>query len=617
MAASVPETDSGFPRRTALQPALTNSPAAGSEAPVTADASAKRPDPFAKAAPRPTAPAKPAAAPAPTASAKDQTAEAALETPAAPTAADWGLASKPRRSAMKFKIAGAIGLLLSAGGGYFGYQKYFPKGADSAETEQEIADADDESHKPHSKAKPTADDPFGDSLNMGGDDDLESLPAREPRKVGHQPQAEPISRRHATAAAGKKTPHRKAPTTDDDPFQFTDEDESTPPKFAQTEPELEDEDLSGSSLQSPAKKHRTMGTAAQHGKSVATSPKSGHHAQTGPRIHSLAERDGDLPADITDDFAADKLDGYELSDRARAGRTPSRKTTGHSQGPKISVIDVRDEDAPDERLEGFTADDATTRRAVSKTRIVRSTDDDAFDERTTASEIEDDFGVGRSSRNGPAAIHRRGADGHSRADRLPADRFSDSDEHAGATYRVQPDDNFWKISRKQYGSARYYQALTQHNLDRAPDPQKLRPGTQISTPTAAYLERKYPNLIEKGSADSATHHAGAHPSRTRPRFEKPGTEHDFDRPAERSVAKETGEGYFYSKSGDPMYRIGADDTLTGIAQKHLGRASRWTEIYEQNQDILSSPDNLTLGTVIRLPGDASRLSLVPENDRRR
>ena len=66
-----------------------------------------------------------------------------------------------------------------------------------------------------------------------------------------------------------------------------------------------------------------------------------------------------------------------------------------------------------------------------------------------------------------------------------------------------------------------------------------------------------------------------------------------------------------------MYRIGPDDTLGSIAQKHLGRASRWTEIYDQNQETLGSPDNLKLGTVIQLPSDASRLSLVPEGRSRR
>src|SRR5262249_48845229 len=76
-------------------------------------------------------------------------------------------------------------------------------------------------------------------------------------------------------------------------------------------------------------------------------------------------------------------------------------------------------------------------------------------------------------------------------------------------------------------------------------------------------------------------------------------------------------GYFYGRSGEPLYRIGPDDTLGSIAQRHLGRSSRWTELYEYNRDVVKNPENLTVGTVIRLPPHASPLSLVPEAERRR
>ena len=63
-------------------------------------------------------------------------------------------------------------------------------------------------------------------------------------------------------------------------------------------------------------------------------------------------------------------------------------------------------------------------------------------------------------------------------------------------------------------------------------------------------------------------------------------------------------------NGAPMYRVGADDTLGGIAQKHLGRFSRWVEIYQINQHRLKDPNALTLGDVLELPADASRVSMV-------
>jgi nucleoid-associated protein YgaU len=192
-----------------------------------------------------------------------------------------------------------------------------------------------------------------------------------------------------------------------------------------------------------------------------------------------------------------------------------------------------------------------------------------------------------------------------------------SDGPTSDTYRVAPDDNFWKISRKRYGTARYYQALMRYNQDRVPDPQKLRPGTQILTPPAAILVQHFPDLIDKPATGSATGNGTVDRTAKRPAFERPFAIDDADETATSKTPRSASSGYFYGKSGQPLYRIGPDDTLTGIAQRHLGRASRWQEIYESNQDVLQSPDNLTPGTVIRLPPDASRVSLAPDSDRRR
>jgi len=182
---------------------------------------------------------------------------------------------------------------------------------------------------------------------------------------------------------------------------------------------------------------------------------------------------------------------------------------------------------------------------------------------------------------------------------------------------VYHDDSFWMISRKQYGTARYYQALMRYNQDRVPDPQKLRPGSQILTPPASVLEQRFPDLIEKPASGSAASNGASDRTVRRPGFEKPFAVDDADETATPSPRGTASSGYFYGKSGQPLYRIGPDDTLTGIAQRHLGRASRWQEIYESNQDVLQSPDNLAPGTVIRLPADASRVSLAPDSDRRR
>jgi nucleoid-associated protein YgaU len=59
-----------------------------------------------------------------------------------------------------------------------------------------------------------------------------------------------------------------------------------------------------------------------------------------------------------------------------------------------------------------------------------------------------------------------------------------------------------------------------------------------------------------------------------------------------------------------MFRVGDTDTLTTIAAEHLGRASRWQQIYRMNSDLLTEPEALRPGMELKLPADASRKRLV-------
>ncbi|HVW02063.1 MAG TPA: LysM peptidoglycan-binding domain-containing protein, partial [Planctomycetaceae bacterium] len=151
------------------------------------------------------------------------------------------------------------------------------------------------------------------------------------------------------------------------------------------------------------------------------------------------------------------------------------------------------------------------------------------------------------------------------------------ESHAGGVYVVQPNDNYWKISRKVYGTGRYYNALAKHNQPRVPDPKQMRPGMKISTPPKEQLEHRYPELL-RNSASASENHGPT--------------------------------GFYVNKAGHPMYRIGAEDTLSGIAQQCLGRSSRYTEIVELNRDRLRSADDLKIGLELRLPSDASQARIV-------
>ncbi|MCA8989770.1 MAG: LysM peptidoglycan-binding domain-containing protein, partial [Planctomycetaceae bacterium] len=145
-------------------------------------------------------------------------------------------------------------------------------------------------------------------------------------------------------------------------------------------------------------------------------------------------------------------------------------------------------------------------------------------------------------------------------------------------YKVQLDETYWSISEKLYGSIRYFQALAEFNRYRIANPKHLRAGMIILVPEPEELERLYANLI-------------------------PGAKKSNDPYAAHDT------GFFYTKAGAPMYRVGDDDTLSTIAQNYLGRSTRWVEIYNLNKDTLKTADKVKTGMVLKLPRDASRVAI--------
>lgn len=151
-------------------------------------------------------------------------------------------------------------------------------------------------------------------------------------------------------------------------------------------------------------------------------------------------------------------------------------------------------------------------------------------------------------------------------------------------YVVQSGDNFWDISKQEYGAGRYYKALASYNQNRIPDPRRLRIGMKILVPTTQTLEANFPSLCPWRSAKTVAGNV--------------------------AVDSDNSPGYFRNADGTPLYRVGAEDTLTGIAKNHLGRASRWVQVFGLNRDRIFDPAKLKIGTVLQLPADASRVQLV-------
>ena len=143
---------------------------------------------------------------------------------------------------------------------------------------------------------------------------------------------------------------------------------------------------------------------------------------------------------------------------------------------------------------------------------------------------------------------------------------------AGGTYAVQPNDNFWVISEKVYGTGAYFKALAEHNREKVAGSSRLRVGETLATPTVAQLEQSYPDLCPKGSR----------------------------REAVRSRASLASMHASYA--GGRTYQVQEGDTLFDIARNELGKASRWGEIYELNREALGKDfDYLTPGMRLTLP----------------
>jgi len=145
---------------------------------------------------------------------------------------------------------------------------------------------------------------------------------------------------------------------------------------------------------------------------------------------------------------------------------------------------------------------------------------------------------------------------------------------AGGEYKVQPNDSYWVISERLYGTGNYFKALAEHNRKRIPLANQLAVGDVISVPSVAELERDYPGLCPKPGRLEALR----------------------NRTSNISAVS--------TYVGGRTYVVQEGDTLADIARHELGKLSRWPEIYELNRGVLGEdPDFLSPGIELVLPDD--------------
>jgi nucleoid-associated protein YgaU len=139
-------------------------------------------------------------------------------------------------------------------------------------------------------------------------------------------------------------------------------------------------------------------------------------------------------------------------------------------------------------------------------------------------------------------------------------------------YVVQPNDNYWTVSEKVYGTGAFFKALHEHNRADHPKSDRLQVGDVLAVPPVALLHRQYPDLCPKPRHVRATNQAQMVAASPRQRM------------------------------GAKVYVVEQGDTLFDIARYKLGKASRWAEIYELNRDTLGEDfDYLRPGTELVMP----------------
>lgn len=281
-------------------------------------------------------------------------------------------------------------------------------------------------------------------------------------------------------------------------------------------------------------------------------------------------------------------DGY---DRRRPAALDDHSATAHDEYPS------RHDDRRGHTDSGYDSPNDQRRlahdeRQPAGTPLADQQDPWANEQHTATHDRRDDARSGSDARSGNGAW--RDHEGYDSAQELfpegrarradetasnPPASGSTAGEPAGEQYTVQPDDNFWRISQKLYGTGAYFKALYEHNRARFPRADHMRAGDVIESPAAQVLAERYPDLV-----------ASSVRSR-RPRGET------------QQVARSE------RQDGRRVYIVQQGDTLFDIARAELGRAVRWAEIYELNREVLGEDiENLQPGTELVLPADAGRLS---------
>ena len=124
-------------------------------------------------------------------------------------------------------------------------------------------------------------------------------------------------------------------------------------------------------------------------------------------------------------------------------------------------------------------------------------------------------------------------------------------------YIVKPGDSLYKISKKVYGTVKYWKQLEKANSDI--DPKRIKPGQKIKIPSLSSLQSKPAKKVNNS----------------------------------KPVA---------NKSGNKTYAVQSGDTLSSISNKFYKTPNSWRVIFNANRKTMNDdPDSLQPGMTLVIP----------------
>ncbi|HWB11523.1 MAG TPA: LysM peptidoglycan-binding domain-containing protein [Pirellulales bacterium] len=310
----------------------------------------------------------------------------------------------------------------------------------------------------------------------------------------------------------------------------------------------------------------------------------------GPADMAFSEDDQSAETDVSDAADGDTeepttdkrdTDDEQTEDRYAERRQTAdryarnRATDGSRYGERTGDDDAEEPSDPAESDDGtmqlspLAGDQTENHPAASDGFGRRRYAQDQFDQDSVDDDQSDNERFGRDSETAQQA-EDLADDAEPLADESveerPARPRSDAD-----SYVVEPNDNFWRISQKVYGTGAYFKALEAHNRRQQGDKRLINVGDVLSVPPLAVLREDYADLCPK------------------PR----------DVPADRGSLPPNSS---VRRARKRTYTVAEGDTLFDIARHELGKASLWAEIYQLNRQQLGEDfEYLTPGTQLVLP----------------